>query len=635
MKYIVLNSKVDGLIKLLIFIDIVIIMVFVFGLKSILKYMSALVGFSVVSGLLILLIYDSMKRFKKLRQIIDNFSNLIYDSNEVFGFASVIYKIMSSVCLFLFAELVYGNVVTCFVIVIYYLLYFVIYSLLHGYNEIILKKLGFELESNFVFGVKVNSFFSSLVVISIISLIELSIYKVCLGLLENKIFIYKVANYSILSLGEYYAVEFILIVSFIVWLGFINKISINIRKLAMESIRYNSAVATIVDYNNLFDKILNTSLVMRMLASSKSFDEFVVSIIKELSNCMSLEQIILIQQYRDNNKLKMILSNGSIIESDNKNLSSDFNDYMKLLKWFIKFKNQLIDLIFQKYSDTKYIVINDAVNNELRSIYTLVKQNLGNNVNYIVLFPIVNNYNKDLITICIVGYTNTYQFKEADMKFIKRVLQYLLENFVILNDAKESISKDELTNVYNRTYLNYYLLRKFVKNGFDRFTLAIFDIDNFKKFNDNYGHMMGDKILQMVAMTVKNVIREDDILARYGGEEFVVILNNITKEKSIEVIERIRKAVEQLKIYDDITGNVVSVTISIGVAFYPEDFIDDSNYINKFVNDKFNHNFDYNEISSIEFYIKKFIDKADRALYIAKKSGKNRFVLYCDINKEG
>ncbi len=126
-------------------------------------------------------------------------------------------------------------------------------------------------------------------------------------------------------------------------------------------------------------------------------------------------------------------------------------------------------------------------------------------------------------------------------------------------------------------------------------SLLMIDIDFFKKINDNYGHLAGDLALNHTAKQIKKTIRYEDILGRYGGEEFAVILRGIDTQGAFQLAERIRFTIEQnpMKFEDQ----NISITVSIGVSTMTEE--------------KFNT-------------LKEFIDAADKCLYNAKQSGRNR-----------
>lgn len=133
------------------------------------------------------------------------------------------------------------------------------------------------------------------------------------------------------------------------------------------------------------------------------------------------------------------------------------------------------------------------------------------------------------------------------------------------------------------------------------FWLGIFDIDDFKKINDTFGHVYGDEVLILVSRLVVQTFRSDDLLFRYGGEEFVVIMRARTEREAIDAFERLRKNIEEHKF-----PNVDRVTISIGMIQITTGVVPTT-----------------------------FVGHADQALYYAKKHGKNRVCVYEDLVKEG
>lgn len=133
----------------------------------------------------------------------------------------------------------------------------------------------------------------------------------------------------------------------------------------------------------------------------------------------------------------------------------------------------------------------------------------------------------------------------------------------------EEANTDGLTKCYNKTYFNNNLdleVKKSKVTG-KPLSLIIFDLDHFKKLNDNYGHDAGDYVLKEKARLIReNGIRQGDIFARYGGEEFCILLPNTNLKQSFEIAERLRKLIEKHEfIYD---GKRLPVTASIGVADY-------------------------------------------------------------------
>lgn len=163
---------------------------------------------------------------------------------------------------------------------------------------------------------------------------------------------------------------------------------------------------------------------------------------------------------------------------------------------------------------------------------------------------------------------------------------------------KELSLTDYLTQIFNRRHFMELFDLEFnrsVRYGHP-LSLVIFDLDNFKQINDNFGHLQGDKVLRTMSDLVKSEIRGYDVFARYGGEEFVLMLPQTPSEGAIPVAEKIREKIEKYKFEGLGRGEV---TVSIGVATYPNDEVQDS---------------------------KDLISAADNALYKAKENGKNQVV---------
>ncbi|MDX2128403.1 MAG: diguanylate cyclase [Chloroherpetonaceae bacterium] len=166
------------------------------------------------------------------------------------------------------------------------------------------------------------------------------------------------------------------------------------------------------------------------------------------------------------------------------------------------------------------------------------------------------------------------------------------------SEALEKQSKeDSLTSLYNRRYLDKYLSIEFERaKRYDRpLSVAMADIDYFKKVNDRFSHQVGDRVLREVAQIFKKNSRISDVVARYGGEEFVLVMPETIKENAYIVCEKIRQSVETYD-WKSIHPNL-TLTISIGIA--QSDDID--NY-------------------------EKLIGKADENLYVAKDKGRNLVV---------
>ncbi len=160
-------------------------------------------------------------------------------------------------------------------------------------------------------------------------------------------------------------------------------------------------------------------------------------------------------------------------------------------------------------------------------------------------------------------------------------------------------TRDELTGLYNRRYFNDCLEQEIERaRRYDRaLALAIFDLDHFKKVNDDYGHLAGDHVLRETGKTLLQLIRKIDIACRYGGEEITVIMPETNIEQSIMICERIRDHIQNFPF--EWEGKQFNITVSAGVAQYNP---------------------------SSRGKTERFVQNVDRLLYEAKASGRNRVV---------
>jgi len=163
---------------------------------------------------------------------------------------------------------------------------------------------------------------------------------------------------------------------------------------------------------------------------------------------------------------------------------------------------------------------------------------------------------------------------------------------------KELSITDCLTSLYNHRYFYEYMQEKLANNS-QQTSLLFCDIDHFKFINDTYGHIVGDCILTKVARSIKNEVKESDGVFRYGGEEFIVILENHSVEQAYEMAEQIRLNIYSSNLLNKY-GKNVSLSISIGIASYPYHAMD----------------------------VKALLEKADKAMYFAKQSGRNQCKIY-------
>jgi diguanylate cyclase (GGDEF)-like protein len=134
-------------------------------------------------------------------------------------------------------------------------------------------------------------------------------------------------------------------------------------------------------------------------------------------------------------------------------------------------------------------------------------------------------------------------------------------------------TRDRFTGLLNRAVFNEQLEREvaFARREDGHFAVAMIDIDHFKRFNDTHGHSGGDEALRMVAATLRESCRSTDVVARYGGEEFALILPGVMSGRATDLLERIRRVLAVKPIHLPGRAKPVSLTVSIGVALWPED----------------------------------------------------------------
>lgn len=186
----------------------------------------------------------------------------------------------------------------------------------------------------------------------------------------------------------------------------------------------------------------------------------------------------------------------------------------------------------------------------------------------------------------------------ARIKALLAKKSYLDQLHAHYEQALSSAISDGMTGLYNHAYFKKFLsleLKRSLRQNYPT-SLLMLDLDNFKSLNDRFGHPAGDRVLQDMARIIKDGIREVDLAARYGGEEFAVVLPYADTDGAMIVAQRILEAVRAYRLEDELAGRAEGITVSIGLATCPAD------------NDQADH----------------LIETADRLLYKAKSSGKNR-----------
>ncbi|MBI3943334.1 MAG: GAF domain-containing protein [Chloroflexi bacterium] len=187
------------------------------------------------------------------------------------------------------------------------------------------------------------------------------------------------------------------------------------------------------------------------------------------------------------------------------------------------------------------------------------------------------------------------------IKILADQLTVAVQNSRLYHKTKMMAQTDGLTGLYNSHYFYEELERELQRTGryAHKCSLIFFDIDDFKRYNDAFGHLMGDELLQALAGLIKDLSRTSDTVARYGGEEFAIILPETDQGQAGLMAERLWRAVREAKFTVGFPPRPTNVTISVGVATFPEDAI----------------------------YGKDLVHAADIAVYVAKRR-KDQVVIY-------
>jgi diguanylate cyclase (GGDEF)-like protein len=189
------------------------------------------------------------------------------------------------------------------------------------------------------------------------------------------------------------------------------------------------------------------------------------------------------------------------------------------------------------------------------------------------------------------------QRAESNLVIANQELQKrMMEVEKLKDELQDQALHDSLTGLPNRRHLKEILPHEFLRAERNNHCLSIIfaDIDNFKTINDSYGHFIGDQFLVKISQLLQSELRRSDYVYRYGGDEFVLVMPDLTVDSAIKRAEGIRKECSKIIIHNE--GNDLGVTMSLGIAVYPM------------------HGQKWEEI----------IEKADQALYDAKRLGRNR-----------
>ncbi len=286
-----------------------------------------------------------------------------------------------------------------------------------------------------------------------------------------------------------------------------------------------------------------------------------------------------------------------VYHKSNKNIDIELNEVIRQVRMPIEKDFGILPktVIFDK----PFLVQKEEANHELGDRHLL---SLG--VQQFATVPLRGK--NSVIGVLMVDNVSTRKpISEHELRRLQMLADHAglaLENAQVFGEYVITSQQDSLTKLWNHGHFQKLLheAMKEAKNEKQPLSLVIFDVDDFKSYNDKYGHQAGDRALEFIAKSAKTVMRRVDYLSRYGGEEFAAVLPGTSKEEALKLAERLREQIEKDTSNTWQTVIPKKVTVSVGVASYPED-----------ADDK-----------------EKLIFCADGALYEAKRGGKNRVTAY-------
>ncbi|BAI80219.1 signal transduction response regulator [Deferribacter desulfuricans SSM1] len=291
-----------------------------------------------------------------------------------------------------------------------------------------------------------------------------------------------------------------------------------------------------------------------------------------------------------------------LIADDDKDMRENMRFFLEKLNYDIIEASNGIDALEKIKNDNISIALIDWLMPGLTGIELCKKTRELNLDNYVYIIIVTGKSEKEDTLEALHHGADDYIVKPFSFKELK-IRLFSAERIIKLeNKLKEAYARlyndaihDFLTGVLNRRSIMSEL-ESLSNNPNDEIGIIIIDIDNFKKINDTYGHLVGDEVLKEISNIISKSLRKDDYVGRYGGEEFLVILPKLNINESFTVAERIRNSIANHNFH---IGDIdFKITVSLGVSS-----------LKKFKN------------------IKDALNEADKALYVAKRTGKNKTVI--------
>jgi diguanylate cyclase (GGDEF)-like protein len=348
------------------------------------------------------------------------------------------------------------------------------------------------------------------------------------------------------------------------------------------------------DLQTIVEKISIISELGQSITSITDLDSIIDILYSSIKNFMNLAYFA-IGLYDEQQSLINYLD---VINNDKKftkNSTSMNNTNSLAVKCINTHKIIIINNLSEEYS--KYI---DEI------IYSEVAIKNNFELNSLVFWPLL--IKTKVIGVLTIQSTEKNAFSPYQIEMVRSLSSYaaIAINNALKSKELENLNRkllflsehDSMTKVHNRGKFDSYLYHLWHKNINEKkqISLLLIDIDYFKEFNDNYGHVEGDNCIMLVANTITSLVNEKYFVARYGGDEFVVILPDSKLETAVSLGIDIKNEMSKLNIVHEFPATSNKVTLSIGVASI---------------------------VPSQDISINEFIRKADAALYSAKKSGRN------------
>ncbi len=350
-------------------------------------------------------------------------------------------------------------------------------------------------------------------------------------------------------------------------------------KLSAVAIKNNE---NILSLNENISRLTSLNEINKSIASTMDLDQLWEVIYKETSKFLETRNFEIAIYHKKSNIIDFVF----VIEKNKK---------IKIKKR--KFSNGFTEKIIKSKKPVLIPKFNEGIEKELGV------NGIGESPRSWLGVPIMLE-NHPIGAIIVQDYEKENSYNETDKNMLLNIASQTaiaIKNGNLYKEIEALAIHDGLTKLYNSRYFYKMLameMKKVLRYG-GNLLLTIVDLDDFKMINDKYGHIMGDKYLRELSRNMKKKLRSVDLLARYGGDEFVILSHNIDKNAQIVFCEKILNTVSDFKCEME-SGASISISCSIGGIGFP-----------------------YKKIKTE----KELVKQADKALYKAKKTGKNQFVI--------